>query len=334
MIYKVEDISNATIIVAPSYKFEDLLELKSLKKFCKELNTLLQNREYFQFYIFWGFIQEENVLLDETVNPSKENINILFWIGDEEGYIPSENVFARFNYVFKVHLKNKDAIDIKNGINIFRPGLYHFPLLTIDDVPELPILPFCERKYSIYFCGNLNKNRIPLFMSLNKHLKIYGRFVEFLLSKNIKGGDRLFNYFFYGKSYDFSDFCGNSYLHFYSGFNNGADYNTYARFLQNSRIVLSPCGFYSPECFRFYEAFRQGCLVITEQLPNVWCYKDAPCITIDSWKNLSSILVNNSCENALVRYTPTEIRKYYDERLSVKGIANYVWRILKDKVQY
>ncbi len=131
MIYKVEDISNATIIVAPSYKFEDLLELKSLKKFCKELNTLLQNREYFQFYIFWGRIQEENVLLDETLNSSKENINILFWIGDEEGYIPSENVFVRFNYVFKVHLKNKDAIEIKNGINIFRPGLYHFPLLTI-----------------------------------------------------------------------------------------------------------------------------------------------------------------------------------------------------------
>lgn len=59
MIYKVEDISNATIIVAPSYKFEDLLELKSLKKFCKELNTLLQNREYFQFYIFGDLFKKK-----------------------------------------------------------------------------------------------------------------------------------------------------------------------------------------------------------------------------------------------------------------------------------
>lgn len=329
MIYRLEDISNVTIIVAPSYKYENLLELKSLQSFCKELNSLLKDSMHFQFYIFWGVIEEETILLNETVNYSKEKINVLFWIGDEEGYIPSEAVFSRFAYVFKVHLKNKDAQDIKNGINIFRPGLYHFPLLTIDDVPELPILPFCKRKYSIYFCGNLNKNRVPFYIALNKKASLLAHLDNFLLRNNLRGGDKLYEFCFRDKSFDISYLYENAYIKFYSGFNNGDNYNKYAYFLQNSKIVLSPKGFHSTECFRLYEAMRQGCIVITEPLPHVWCYKDAPCITIDSWKDLSSILVN---AQVFDRFSPVEIRKYYEERLSVKGIANYVENILNNKI--
>lgn len=331
MIYRIADISNATIIVAPSYQYEKLLELKSLKKFCEELNSLLQNEKQFQFYIFWGFIKDENVLLNETANYSKEKTNVLFWIGDEEGYMPSNAVFSRFNYIFKVHLKNKDAIDIKNGINIFRPGLYHFPLLTIDDVPELPILSFSERKYSIYFCGNLNKNRVPFYIALNKRASLLARLDNFMLKHNLRGADRLYEYCFRNKSFDISSLYDNAYIRFYSGFNNGDDYNKYAYYLQNSKIVLSPKGFHSIECFRLYEAMRQGCIVITEPLPHVWCYKDAPCITIDSWKDLSSILLDNA--QVFDKLSPTEIRKYYEERLSVQGIANYVGSILNYKFQ-
>lgn len=332
MIYRIADISNATIIVSPSYQYEKLLELSSLNKFCKELNSLLQNEEQFQFYIFWGFIEEETILLNETANYSKEKNNVLFWIGDEEGYMPSDTVFSRFNYIFKVHLKNKDAIDIKNGINIFRPGLYHFPLLTIDDVPELPILPFYERKYSVYFCGNLNKNRVPFYVALNKKVSLLARLDNFLLKYNLRGGDRLYELCFKNKSFDISYLYDNACIKFYSGFNNGDNYNKYAHFLQNSKIVLSPKGFHSTECFRLYEAMRQGCIVVTEPLPHVWCYKDAPCITIDSWKNLSSNLLNNA--QVFNKWSPNMIRKYYDERLSVKGIANYVGSILNNTIQF
>lgn len=329
MIYKLEDISNAIIIVAPSYQYEKLLELKSLKKFCEELNSLLQNKEQYQFYIFWGFIKEEIVLLNETASYSKRKSNVLFWIGDEEGYIPSNAVFSRFDYVFKVHLKNRDAIDIKNGINIFRPGLYHFPLLTIDDVPELPILPFCERKYSLYFCGNLNKNRVSFYIALNKKASLLARLDYFLLKNNLRGGDRLYEYCFRNKSFDISSLYDNAYIRFYSGFNNGDDYNKYAYYLQNSNIVLSPKGFHSTECFRLYEAMRQGCVVITEPLPHVWCYKNAPCITINSWKDLSFTLLDN--ERVSDKWSPSEIRRYYEERLSIQGIANYVGSILSYK---
>lgn len=328
MIYKVEDISNATIIVAPSYQYEKLLELKSLKKFCEELNSLLQNKEQFQLYIFWGFIKDENVLLNETVNYSKEKNNVLFWIGDEEGYMPSNAVFSIVDYIFKVHLKNRDAIDKKNGINIFRPGLYHFPLLTIDDVPELQILPFCERKYSLYFCGNLNKNRVPFYIALNKRVPLLIRLDNFLLKHNLRGGDRLYEYCFRNKSFDISSLYDKAYIRFYSGFNNGDDYNKYAYYLQNSKIVLSPKGFHSTECFRFYEAMRQGCIVITEELPKVPCYKDAPCITINDWKDLPHIVNDDQLLNS---YSENNIKEFYNKMLSPYGIARYVFNILAHK---
>ncbi len=328
MIYRLEDISNATIIVAPSYKYENLLELKSLKIFCKELNSLLRHSGNFQFYIFWGGIEEEVVLLNETSNCLKEKNNVLFWIGDEEGYIPSEAVFSRFAYVFKVHLKNKDAQDIKNGINIFRPGLYHFPLLTIDDVPELPILPFCKRKYSIYFCGNLNKNRVPFYIALNKKASLLAHLDNFLLRNNLRGGDKLYEFCFRDKSFDISYLYDNAYIKFYSGFNNGDNYNKYAYFLQNSKIVLSPKGFHSTECFRLYEAMRQGCIVITEKLPKVPCYKNAPCIIINNWNDLSNIINNSQLLNS---FSSDEIKTFYDKMLSPYGIAKYVFSILIHK---
>lgn len=77
---------------------------------------------------------------------------------------------------------------------------------------------------------------------------------------------------------------------------------------------------------------RQGCIVITEPLPHVWCYEAAPCITIDSWKNLSSIL--SDVTQVLDRFSPAEIRQYYEKRLSVRGIANYVGCILNNTIQF
>lgn len=318
-------IDNCQIIVSQSYDYDRLLELQSLCKFIRILNDRLKS-DFCYYYIFWGEISDEKYLLSKTEKTDQSYNNILFWIGDEEGYIPSNETFQRFDFIFKVHLRDKDAIRTENGINIYRKGLYHLPLLTIDDVPELPILPFEDRKYDLYYCGNLNKNRLPFYLSLKKKPLIRELITNFLLHNNLRGGDKLFNLCFKGKTFDFSSYYKNSYVKFYSGFNNGDDYETYAHYLQNSKIVLSPKGFYSTECFRFYEAMRQGCIVITEELPHVECYKDAPCIIINSWKELPSVLKNRKLLNS---FSPSQIKNYYDNRLSVSGIADYVYNILK-----
>lgn len=321
MIY---DLSyNAKIIVAKTYDYNKLLELKSVKQFINYLNKKIKKLNY-NFYFFWGIKIEENYLLQELSSICRGN-DILFWIGDEEGYIPSNYLFKRFEFIFKVHLRDNDALCVENDINIYREGLFHFPLLTIDDVPELPVLPFEERKYELYYCGNLNKNRLPFYLSLNKKAMLYEYSIAFLLKHNLRGGDYLFNMCYSGKSFDLSDAYKKSYIKFYSGFNNGDDYYTYASLLQNSKIVLSPKGFHSTECFRFYEAMRQGCIVITEKLPKVECYKDSPCVVIDSWKKLPQIILDT---NLFDTFNPYSIKKYYDDKLSIEGIANYVYKTI------
>lgn len=325
MIYDLEE--NAKVIVASLEEYSGLLEIKSVKNLVRFLNGRFKHKQY-NYYFFWGRIENEYFLLKEMLNIDK-GYDVLFWIGDEEGYIPSDDIFKRFEFVFKVHLRDKNAIKTENGINIYRKGLYHFPLLTIDDVPELPVLPFEKRRYDLYYCGNLNKNRLPFYLSLNNKSKLYEHYIAFLLKHNFRGGDRLFNMCYNGKSFDLSSAYKKSYIKFYSGFNNGDDYYTYANFLQNSKIVLSPKGFYSTECFRFYEAMRQGCIVITERLPNVYCYKDAPCIFIDSWNELPDVMVN--IDKLSEKFSPYYIKDFYNSKLSVEGIGDYIYKVISNE---
>jgi len=283
-----------------------------------------------------GGVRDEKVLLGATPVPAHGTQNILIMQGDESGAIPSDAIFNRFHKVFKIHLRDSGASYRIGGINRYRRGLYHFPLLTVDGVPALDVLPFAERKYSVYFCGNLNANRFPLYKFLRGRVPVREKFAGTLAmrlkSRGVRGFSHVFNLArksaLKSGEIDFSDKIPNSYLHFYDGFNKGAPYAEYANFLQNSRVVLSPCGFSGTECFRFYEAMRQGCVVVTEPLPAVECYENAPCITLSDWKNLPEILAD---EQAFAHFSPEKIKKFYDENLSTEGIARYLAeKILED----
>ena len=325
MAYKFEGIDNCSIIVSPAYDFEKLMEIKSVRQFMIALNGLLTRN--FRFFVFWGTFEDESFLLEHCDTKSQCE-NVLFWIGDEHGNIPSPEVFSRYSCVFKVHLRDKDAVCLMDGVNVYRPGLYHFPLLTVDDVPVLPVQPYSERNCFVYFNGNLNKNRFTLFAALSKAMTFLEASAGWLALHNVRGSSRFFEKVFRGKSFDFSDSYPHSSISFYNGFNNGDDYAVYARKLQNAKVVLSPCGFSSTECFRLYEAMRQGCIVITEPLPRTSFYLNAPVLTLASWDDLNEVLCS---ESVLSRYDPLEIRRYYDGYLSPEGIAGYVAAILCER---
>lgn len=322
MIQKFNNIGNAFILLTPSFKMERILEKKSMELLINKINEAIPHNEDYTFFLFWGLYNEEDLLISEIKEQAMNKHNILFWMGDEYGHIPHDKIFKIFNIVFKVHLIDKYAINCPNHINEYRSGLFHLPLLTPDDVPTLPIIPYEQRKYNLYFCGNLSKTRYALYHQLRKR-KLLNNIINWYITNNIKGSSRLYSKLCHGKSFDMSSAYPNSYIHFYSGFNNGADYNTYAWFLQQSKIALSPRGFVSPECFRFYEAMRQGCIVITEKLPKSEFYNNAPCITVSSWKELPTILAD---KERIASFSPEKIRAFYDERLSVRAIAEYVVR--------
>ena len=95
----------------------------------------------------------------------------------------------------------------------------------------------------------------------------------------------------------------------------------------NSKIIISPRGFFSPECYRTYEAMREGCIVVTERLPKVPYYDSGiPLIQVDNWRNIKAII------NKILSTPPKnmeqmskQVLKYYNENLSIEAIANYIY---------
>jgi hypothetical protein len=68
-----------------------------------------------------------------------------------------------------------------------------------------------------------------------------------------------------------------------------SDQARYSERMMNAKICLVPRGT-SFETFRFFEALRYGCIVITETLPDRWFYRNSPAIQISSWQKLETVL--------------------------------------------
>ena len=76
------------------------------------------------------------------------------------------------------------------------------------------------------------------------------------------------------------------YIDFYTGWAKGLDMSQYSELMDNTKIALCPHGYVSSETFRYFEAARAGCVILTEKKPDVWYYEDAPHVEIKSWNEL------------------------------------------------
>ena len=63
----------------------------------------------------------------------------------------------------------------------------------------------------------------------------------------------------------------------------------YSRRVMNTKISVVPRG-NSFETFRFFEALRAGCILITEHLPDAWFYHGAPVVRLNDWSELDEVL--------------------------------------------
>ena len=68
-----------------------------------------------------------------------------------------------------------------------------------------------------------------------------------------------------------------------------ADPVEYSERVMNTRISVAPRGT-SYETFRFFEALRFGCVVITEFLPETWFYEGAPVVRLSDWGDLERVV--------------------------------------------
>lgn len=300
--------------------FKELNQQKYIVEVLSELNKQMLDFSHFNFIFFSG-----NAGMKPEMMTSKLPHKILIQWEDQLGTEPTEDVMKSFDFVFKTHLRHKS----KKYNNLFS-----YPLGIPYKVEELPIVDIKERLHPVFFAGNLNDCRIPFYQALLKSRRSCKHGISFFLSflmdhiseksKYRNWNLRTKNLIFKIGQTVFDSLWKGSVIRFTRGFQAGFSPKEYAKILSQSKIVLSPCGFFNTECFRFYEALRQGCIVITEKLPETDYYDSLFYIEVENWKNIDAIINRLLQDESKMENMSRSAKNYYQECLSPKGVAKYI----------
>lgn len=316
--------SNAFYDNASIYELNNINQKEYIKEVLNELSSILP--EFYTYRIYF-FCATAGIVPHSLNDPHKKKI-LIQW-EDQLGTEPSKEIMNSFLCVFKTHLRKKSET-FKN--------LYSYPLGIPYKIKELPIIPINERKYDIFYSGNLNKNRYNFFSSLvylkpslSKLIILPVLYIASKFEYNTKLRNtalRLKSLAFKINATNFDSVFKKSIIKFTRSFEAGFSPEQYAEILSQSKIVLSPKGFFNTECFRFYEALRQGCIVITEKLPETDYYNNKYYIEVESWRNIDKIINSLLDNNEKMEEMSAQSLEYYQKELSPKGVAVY----LKNKI--
>ncbi|WP_443944221.1 hypothetical protein ACJVDH_15020 [Pedobacter sp. AW1-32] len=282
--------------------WENLFENKYWENVMEEVSHLLMaspKEYYFEFYLHKRSVFNGNLICS---NHDSDRKKVLFLLGDEANEFCGNRVNG-YDVIFKTYLPGDDKkfIPIPVGFN--------------SQVPVLPLKRLNDRKYTAFFSGNLNENRLSTLYKAVHPLHFLPKKIFIWLSRRPRVQKLLRIPFPHSPRSKREDID----IQFTSGFGEGLYPVDYACKLNNSIFALCPAGFVSRETFRIFEALRQGCIVVCESLPNHSFYKDAPFIVIKNWNNVLKRLEKID--------KPTVQKKslqYFESVLSETGVADYI----------
>jgi hypothetical protein len=231
-------------------------------------------------------------------------IPILFYVGDENNSFDDLQP-TEFPVVFRQYMQGLSA-----------PRVYPMPLGTTPLMNSSMVKTTHEKRINIFFSGCLNANRIGLYTYFRFGKEIQSE--SFLLSRVLS---RILRQF--GKkdlSWSFAD----SYIQFTDGFQRGLPQSSYAEKICDSRIVICPYGFISPETIRHYEALQSGCTVITKRWPFNDFLAKAPMVVVDSWQELETIIPGLLSNPDVLAENQRKALEWWESFGSPEGFASYV----------
>lgn len=251
------------------YKYEELQECESLDKLFLELQQAFGSE--FEDYEFILYSSNGSTNPAVPIKLTGDKKKVLIYISDEEMLVPYD-LCKDFVAIFKSLLPN--------GYDQ-RTNIFPFPLAPNRGTEELPMVPINERPINLFFSGNLNEKRYPLYkhLTLLKYLPDAPAPLEKKIAKVFS--KVIQSYFNTNLSNTFPDSC----VEFTGGYLQG-NVKTFSQMLYDSKIAICPSGFRSTETCRHFEAMRAGCVIISEPLPKNHFYQGSPMIMLDSWKDL------------------------------------------------
>jgi hypothetical protein len=305
----IELEGNVVLDGASTFAWEELNESRFLTLFFQHLRERMgPTFEHFRFYVLNS--QDPNAIPESAGVP--DDRKVLIFLSDESSSMPTE-LAKRYFAVFKAYLPN----EIRGG------NIFPFNLGCVKDVPEVALVPLQERDIDIFFSGNLNSNRLPLYRALHPLFrKVPPKMAHAVLARLSRGRGRLV------LADRFRAGSARNHIRFSHGFKSGLAPDQYASLLARSKIALCPRGFQSAETFRHMEAVRAGCVVISEPLPDTHWYRKAPIVTVSDWKvglSTARLLLRN--EATLLELHEQTLR-WWKSVCSQAATARYVHKCL------
>jgi hypothetical protein len=102
----------------------------------------------------------------------------------------------------------------------------------------------------------------------------------------------------------------------------------YTEIMADTKIALAPRGS-SVETYRFFEAMRQGCVVICDRLPPHWFYVGCPALQIDDWSNIEAEVKALSADPERLADLHRRSLSWWDEKLSERAVAHVIAKCLE-----
>ena len=208
------------------------------------------------FYLYFELSRWKGADLQIQDSPRKK---VVFCVCDES----ARTAYAfldKVDLVFRMYLPEEQ-----------RGKVFHVPVGPSRHFAGGEVIPFAERPRNVFFSGNLHQGRAGLYRALTGV-----SFLSFGLLHKLR---RLL-----GEQFD-KAFPAST-IRFSTGFHNGIAPQEYAKYLGESKLVLCPAGIESAESMRHFEAASLGCVVVTEAMPDVTVYRNAPFVVLPSWREL------------------------------------------------
>lgn len=91
----------------------------------------------------------------------------------------------------------------------------------------------------------------------------------------------------------------------------------------DAKVCLAPRGG-SVETYRYFEALRYGCVVITEPLPPTWFYRGSPAVVVKRWRQLPAVLASLLDDPAGLAQRHRASLAWWRDRCSEDALAAYL----------
>jgi len=235
------------------------------------------------------------------------NNKVLIWFSDESGRQPD-------------HIRNNYRIIFKNYVQQESGNVFANALGYINEYEE-ENKDVIQKDISVFFAGNLNQNRFPLYRMLLLQRYPFLRVLNILPQQVSRRIIHLIKHKILDLSSGDTVFC------FSRGFRSGLRYSDYFKLLLRSQYVIAPRGFESSETFRHFEALSAGCILISEPMPATSLYPDPPFLMFKTMGELQEILKKlergQYDEERLVQ----SHKRFFESHLTVEASARRMAKI-------